>query len=150
MIINNGICRYWIGASIGLFHILIGDRRNKIKLISNSGHPIVVYSHKPSSIVLKGLVDWLLTEGFSFVGARDFELIAKGEQDGTKKVWLTFDDGRIENMQDVVPVLEKLKVPASWFISPMCIEQGVVWSDLTPSDYSREDKIRLLHVPLPT
>ncbi|MFN6380394.1 MAG: polysaccharide deacetylase family protein [Flavobacteriales bacterium] len=50
-----------------------------------------------------------------------------------KKVLVTFDDGYLNNLKYALPVMEKYKVPAVYFISTLAYREdqlGVLWADL--------------------
>ncbi|MEE9355068.1 MAG: polysaccharide deacetylase family protein [Methylococcaceae bacterium] len=46
-----------------------------------------------------------------------------------KSVCVTFDDGYADNVEVALPILQKWKVPATFFISTGFIENGLMWND---------------------
>ncbi len=51
---------------------------------------------------------------------------------GKKSISISFDDGYLNNLQIALPILEKHKVNATFFISSICCESNgyILWSDL--------------------
>lgn len=72
--------------------------------------------------------------------ARDYEVVGldvlfSDEQQpktGKKRICLTFDDGYLDNLTTALPILEKYKVPATFYIiSEGLVTDGfIVWTDL--------------------
>lgn len=43
---------------------------------------------------------------------------------------ITFDDGYRDNLEVAVPILQKLRLPATFFVTSGAIERGIMWNDL--------------------
>lgn len=43
---------------------------------------------------------------------------------------VTFDDGYADNLEVAVPILERLSIPATFFITGGAVETGIMWNDL--------------------
>lgn len=86
-----------------------------------------VYGHNPTGESLGKLVAWLQDRGYEFITPGQLLDYLDGTLDVKKPVWLSFDDGWEANYREVWPVLEKYRVPATFFISTKGIEDGYFW-----------------------
>lgn len=101
-------------------------RRAKRK--AQSEDLLVLCFHNPKRKVFARIITWLKKHGFIIVSAGDVIEFYKQEKPLPRgAVWLTFDDGWRENLQNVLPVLEEQKVHAEIFISTGAVESGVFW-----------------------
>lgn len=76
-----------------------------------------VYFHKPNRRLFEKCVHWLRKNGYVFVSEQDVISFLEGKQKLPKgAVWLSFDDGAAQLMQDVLPVIKQEHIPVTWFI----------------------------------
>lgn len=61
-----------------------------------------------------------------------YKMIEKGIKPDRPTIALTFDDGYENNCSVALPLLEKYQMPASFYISGICVEQPdyVIWADI--------------------
>lgn len=90
--------------------------------------------------------DWqmrLLSRVFNIIPLK--QAIAAMENGTLPKraVVLTFDDGYENNLSVALPVLQKYRVPATFFITASAVQQGVMWNDLVKEAIYRCDKAEL-------
>lgn len=95
-----------------------------------------IYGHSPTGGSLEKLVCWLRGRGYEFITPGQLEDYLDGTLGIEKPVWLSFDDGWEENYREVWPVLEKYRIPATFFISTKGIEDGYFW--FTRARYARK------------
>lgn len=94
------------------------------------GLALCVFSHNPSLKVMEQTVGWLVGHGFRFVSQHQLqEAVAGRKRLPDRSVWLSFDDGWRDNLWNVVPVLEREGIPATFFLAPGATELGFVWTD---------------------
>ena len=68
--------------------------------------------------------------GFKFLGIDEFlEEKIKGKT-RSKITSITFDDGYKNVIQNAVPILERLRIPAAIFLSSQLLEGNVFWRDM--------------------
>ncbi len=89
--------------------------------------------HNPEKFLFEKSVKWLMRNGYSFISTDDLIHILKRNSICPKgAVWLTFDDGWKNNIENVVPVLKKYNIPATFFITTGSVENsGSFWWRLT-------------------
>lgn len=81
--------------------------------------------HAPSKEFFESCVNWLSKNGFSFISVCDIEQILDHEKPFPKgSVLITIDDGWQSNLDNIVPVAEKNKMPVSIFVSTEVVEKG--------------------------
>jgi peptidoglycan/xylan/chitin deacetylase (PgdA/CDA1 family) len=88
---------------------------------------------------------WLKKYGYSFISTEQLINHLKGI--GTvpdRAVWITFDDGWKENIDNIIPVMVEHNIPVTFFISTDPVENGGVfwWSYVTKygKKYLKTDK----------
>jgi peptidoglycan/xylan/chitin deacetylase (PgdA/CDA1 family) len=83
-----------------------------------------VYGHEIGKKKFERYVAWLLNKGFEFACLYEVEKYLKGESNfKTCKIWLSLDDGWRSNLE-LIPVIEKYKIPLTIFISTYPVETG--------------------------
>ncbi len=118
--------RYILGYCIAIWYIIIGKRRRLLKYYDKPGTCLAIVGHNPNRRDLELLLKWYLQQGFTFIlpYINEAGIVAKG-----RIAWLSFDDGWQSFKTDVLPVLEKLNIPATLFIAPHETEQGQLWTN---------------------
>ena len=87
-----------------------------------------IYGHDQQKEPFEKLVAWLVSHGYVFVTPEKVYSLISGEEPLDKKyVWLSFDDGWKSGYDNVLPVLEKYRIPATFFIATKGIEDGYYW-----------------------
>jgi hypothetical protein len=90
----------------------------KIKKIREEEGIISIYSHFPNRKQFERLIKWFEKRNYEFISTEELIHIIKNKMNTTNKIWLSFDDGLKTNIKDILPVLKKYKVPATFFIAP--------------------------------
>lgn len=123
-----------------MWYLLNGTRSRLLRYYEGKGTCLAIVGHDPKASDLERLLRWFLRKGFKFV------LPGGNHQRPTARrlAWLSFDDGWMGFKTDVLPVLEKLKVPATVFIAPHEIEQGQLWTNGT-RPYIGDRKIKEMY-----
>ncbi len=68
-------------------------------------------------------IEWLLEEGYSFFTFSDIIQQSLAGKTQPKTVCITFDDGYLDNYEYAFPILDELKVPATFFVVSGMIKQ---------------------------
>ncbi len=114
--------RKWLA---GILYLLYKKKINRES--ARTDILLSVYGHSPTGESLEKLVIWLQGRGYEFVTPGQLQDYLNGTLGVEKPVWLSFDDGWEANYREVWPVLEKYRVPATFFISTKGIEDGYFW-----------------------
>ena len=81
--------------------------------------------HAPKKYFFESCIDWLSKNGFHFISVGDLEKIIAKEMPFPKgAVVITIDDGWQSNLDNIVPIADKYKVPVEIFISTEVVEKG--------------------------
>lgn len=83
----------------------------------------------PHADVFAMQMQWLST----FCNVLPLAAAAQMLRDGklpARAACITFDDGYSNNLEIVAPILRRLGLPATFFITAGAIEQGIMWNDL--------------------
>lgn len=115
------------GYCLSLIYALIGKRRRLLRYYEQRGTCLAIVGHDPRAKGLEKLLVWYLRHGFTFVLPWEDGLASKSG----RLAWLSFDDGWKSFKTDVLPILEKLRIPATLFVAPHEIEQGQIWTNGT-------------------
>src|SRR6266498_1207537 len=76
-----------------------------------------IYFHKPNKRLFARCIRWLTDNGYTFISANDLvDILYRGKAIPTGAVWLSFDDGYKEWLQDVMPTVLQRHVPVTLFI----------------------------------
>ena len=117
------------GWGVGAWHILNGSRTRAIRAYDRPGTVLSVVSHNPARKVFASILDFLVGEGFSFISTDellDGNLVEMGKERG-RLAWLTLDDGWRDTIENVLPEIERHRIPLTYFISPGESEMGDLW-----------------------
>lgn len=120
--------RFIAGYIVAVWYIVTGKRRRLLVHYDKPGTCLAIVGHDPKARDLERLLKWFLKHGFTFVVPSK---IAGGRPTNGRLAWLSFDDGWLSFKTDVLPVLEKLNIPATLFIAPHETEQGQLWTNGT-------------------
>jgi len=112
---------------MGTALVLSGRLRNARKSISRKGDILSFCAHNPNKVLLEKVVRWLIRRGYHFISSDELLAILKERRVTKDLVWLSFDDGWKDNLVNVIPILEKYRIPATFFVSTGEIERGYFW-----------------------
>ena len=95
-------------------------------MLSHLNHPIPVLTYHrvlPQTAPLAITIDaferqlqWLQSKGYHTLSGAEFEQALRGDMDARRSVFLTFDDGYLDNWYLVTPLLKKYGFKASLFV----------------------------------
>ena len=120
--------RYIAGFIVSLWYVFTGKRRRLLSYYDRPGTCLAMVGHDPRGKDLERLLKWYLQHGFTFIVP---SMIDRGQPIKGRLAWLSFDDGWLSFKTDVLPVLERLNIPATLFIAPHETEQGQLWTNAT-------------------
>ena len=81
--------------------------------------PIIYYHDVPDEAAFARQLEGLLEQGFKVVPYERLVRALRGEADlPDRPLVLTFDDGRVSQLQNAAPVLLRLRLPATFFVLP--------------------------------
>ena len=117
--------RFYLG---GIFAKLLLFYYPLSKLSEDNKYSIIsIYAHNPNRILFEKTIKWFLDYGYTFLKVEELIDILRKKKSTVKKVWLSFDDGWLDNYINVIPILKKYKVPATFFVSTQLIKDGYFW-----------------------
>ncbi len=128
------IVRNFIGAMIAIW-LLIKHRYHCSDRNTTSDDAITpLFFHRIGKRLFSKCVLWLKAQGYYFISTEQVINYIKGTASIPKKaVWITFDDGWEDNIENVIPIIIKYDIPVTFFISTDPVENGGVfwWSYVT-------------------
>lgn len=82
-----------------------------------------LYFHNPNKRLFARCIRWLERHGYTFVSSDDLiEILYNGKPIPKGAVWLSFDDGYKEWLENVAPVVRQRRVPVTFFIPSGIVE----------------------------
>jgi peptidoglycan/xylan/chitin deacetylase (PgdA/CDA1 family) len=112
---------------LSYYLIFSGKLKKSLEDLENEGLVLSFYAHNPNRQLFEKCIIWLRNKGFRFISSKELVDIIENKQKIKKAVWLSFDDGWKGNVENVIPILEKYNIPATFFISTKPIEDGYFW-----------------------
>jgi len=117
--------RNFIGAVVAKTLISFGLVKRAIKKVQDGEFILSICFHAPSKYLFESSINWLTQNGFYFISLDELEKAATGKIPFPKgAVVLTIDDGWQSNLDNIIPVAEKNKVPVTIFLSTEAVEKG--------------------------
>lgn len=87
-----------------------------------------IYVHNPPARLLERCIKWLIRKGYHFISVEElYDILANHKVVPPGAVCLSIDDGDRENLINVIPVIEKYRIPTCFFIATEAVENGVFW-----------------------
>lgn len=118
-----------------------GRVRGAKKRALGSGVITAIYFHKPNRQLFTRCVRWLIQCGYTFIDLNELtEILHNGKASPRGAVWLSFDDGCKELLENVIPLIHERNIPVTLFI-PSGIVEGdgrFPWMVGTTSSMLRE------------
>lgn len=82
-----------------------------------------IYFHKPNRRLLERCIRWLIKYGYTFISADDvLEILYRDKTPPRGAVWLSFDDGLKELLDNVLPLIRRRKIRVTLFIPSGIVE----------------------------
>ena len=121
--IRNSIC-----GILGWLLILLGYVKKSKNNAFRNNLITPIYFHNPSKKLFTKCIKWLIRNNYFFISTDQLvDIIKKKSKPPVGSVWLSFDDCWKGNIENVIPVLEKYEIPATFFISTKPVEDGYFW-----------------------
>jgi peptidoglycan/xylan/chitin deacetylase (PgdA/CDA1 family) len=118
------ICRKFACSVFALALIATGSVRRARKRALAGGVITAIYFHGPDARLFRNCVDWLTRHGYTFISADQMWQAISGLGPCPKgAVWLSFDDVCRTLIADVLPLVEKRRIPITLF-APSGIVEG--------------------------
>lgn len=122
-ILRNCFC--WI---LGWLLILLGFVRKSKNNAFKNNFITPIYFHNPSKKLFAKCIRWLKKNNYLFISTDQLvDIIKRKSKSLVGAVWLSFDDGWKGNIENVIPILEKYNIPATFFIATNPVEDGYFW-----------------------
>lgn len=115
---------------------LIGMVLNNLGFVYNAkrkikkGCILPVYFHKPQKNLFRRIIVWLKDNNFTFISTKQLVDIIEGKLAlKDKAVWISFDDGWRDNIDNIIPTIVEYNIPATFFITtdPIENDKGLFW-----------------------
>ena len=121
--IRNIIC-----GLLGSILILLGNVKKAKNTSFQNNFITPIYFHNPTKKLFTKCIKWLKKNNYFFISTDQLiDIIKEKCKPPVGAVWLSFDDGWKGNIENVIPVLEKYNIPATFFISTKPVEDGYFW-----------------------
>jgi poly-beta-1,6-N-acetyl-D-glucosamine N-deacetylase len=120
--------RNLIRKAIANIFIILGFVRVQNNRVHTEGLVTPIYFHDPSKELFEKCINWLIKNNYHFISTDDLYMVLKNKTPLKKgAVCITVDDGKKGNLKNIVPFVEKLKIPITIFISTEPVKKGVFW-----------------------
>ena len=120
--------RYIIKKALANIFVILGFVRAQNNRIHFEGLVSPIYFHDPSKELFEKCINWLIKNNYHFISTDDLYKILKNKTPVKRgAVCITVDDGKKGNLKNIVPFVEKLKIPITIFISTEPVKNGVFW-----------------------
>jgi peptidoglycan/xylan/chitin deacetylase (PgdA/CDA1 family) len=97
--------------------IASGRVRRARKEVLASDLVTAIYFHKPNKRLFGRCIRLLTKYGYTFISVNDLsEILYCGKTPPKGAVWLSFDDGSKELVEDVLPLIRQRRIPVALFI----------------------------------
>lgn len=114
-----------IGNLFARFLIYTGSVKRACNKLQQGDYMLSLCFHAPSKPFFESCIDWLSKNGFHFISVNELEQIINEEKPFPKgAVVITIDDGWQSNLDNIVPIADKYKVPVEIFVSTEVVEKG--------------------------
>lgn len=114
---------------LGLYLLFSGKVNTSKEEIFSKNYITSLFFHNPSQRFFKRCIQWLKKNGYFFISVEQLIQYVQNQQEFPKgAVWLSIDDGWKDNIQNIIPVINKYKTPITFFIATEPVEnQGIFW-----------------------
>lgn len=109
--------------SLALAVIASGRARRAKERILNGNSVTSIYFHNPNKRLYAQCVRWLSRNGYTFISVHELiRILREGKEPPKGAVWLSFDDGFKELLENVIPLSHQRKLPITVFIPSGIVE----------------------------
>jgi glycosyltransferase involved in cell wall biosynthesis/peptidoglycan/xylan/chitin deacetylase (PgdA/CDA1 family) len=118
--IRNALC-----GLLALAVIASGRARRARKKILAGEMITPLYFHNPNKRLFARCIRWLTEHGYTFISTEDLiRILHHGEPIPKGAVWISFDDGYKEWLDDLLPIIRERRVPVTMFFPSGIIESA--------------------------
>jgi poly-beta-1,6-N-acetyl-D-glucosamine N-deacetylase len=108
--------------------ILLGFVSRKNKYVHSQNLVTSIYFHNPSKELFKKCMNWLIENNYHFISTDDlYEILYKNKKVNNGAVCITVDDGKKDNLENIIPSAKELSIPVTIFVSTEPVETGTFW-----------------------
>lgn len=105
-----------------------GAVRRRLEHVTSKGLITSVLFHNPPAVLFEGCIRWLVKNEYHFISADDlYDILTKAGEPPKRAVCLSVDDGWRDCLSNIVPVIDRFRVPVCFFVSTEPVENGVFW-----------------------
>lgn len=121
--------RNLLGGLFALGLMLSGTYSRAKKRVEVDPKITSLFFHTINKELFRKCIVWLKKNGYVFLSSEQLVGIIKNKMKiPPKAVWITFDDGWKENVEQVIPIITEFNIPVTFFISTDPVENsGVFW-----------------------
>jgi peptidoglycan/xylan/chitin deacetylase (PgdA/CDA1 family) len=120
--------RFFLCRLLGFFLIKTGFVQKKINKIKSRHLITILYFHNPSAELFAGCIRWLVKNQYVFISMQElYDILTNHIDPPVGSVCLTVDDGWMANLSNIVPVIDRYRIPICFFISTGPVNDGVFW-----------------------
>lgn len=114
---------------LGLYLSFSGKVNIAKEEIFSKNYITSLFFHNPSQRFFKRCIQWMKKNGYFFISVDQLIQYIQNQQEFPKgAVWLSIDDGWKDNIRNIIPVINKYKIPITFFIATDPVEnQGIFW-----------------------
>ncbi|HEX9975207.1 MAG TPA: polysaccharide deacetylase family protein [bacterium] len=146
--------RNLLGGILACGLILVGTFEDEKKRVSSEHVVTALCFHDIEKRLFEKSIRWLIQNHYTFISTEQLiDIVKKKVAAPEKAVWITFDDGWKQNIENVIPIITKYNIPVIFFISTEPVENGGVfwWTYLSkygkflPHQYNSLEKISVMN-----
>jgi len=81
--------------------------------------------HNPKKDLFEKSINWLIKNGFAFISTPQLiDILKKRLIPPSNAVWISFDDGWKDNIENVIPIIKDYNIPVTFFITTGPAKKG--------------------------
>ena len=109
--------RHLLGAILGFFLIILGFVFRARKTALSGNYVTGLAFHNPNRKLFERSIKWLRNKKYIFISTEQLISILRTEAAPKGAVWITFDDGYKQNLNNVLPIIQDFNIPVTFFIT---------------------------------
>lgn len=137
------MARNWICGALALLLIVTGRVRRARKKAQSGDVITAIYFHHPNRRLFSRCVQWLRKHGYTFLSEEDvWEMLRRGAPFPKGGVWLSFDDGCQDLLENVLPLVNQYKLPVTLYIPSGIVDGNGLFPWVEGGEASRTKSTR--------